>query len=205
MNNSDLDKVLKSARVPERPEEYWETFPGRVRGRLAAVERGERAASGLRWPGVRLSWWLAGAAACVAVILVIGQWYRAGRVGESLAALQDGKVLNEVLAMFPNRVRAITEDKNGVHLTLSDQADVPVSTPYWIQVCDGKQCRAVVTFSGQSLQIAGEEVEVLVDAQGKLMLVGDQFVWSSADSNSAVDHLRIQARPLSAGPERMKG
>ena len=45
MNLADLEARLKSVRVPERTEEYWNDFPARVRGQLrrrtpTAVTRG---------------------------------------------------------------------------------------------------------------------------------------------------------------------
>jgi hypothetical protein len=66
----------------------------------------------------------------------------------------------------------------------------------WIKICDGKQCRSVVTFSGQAMQIAGQRVEVLADARGGVMLLGDHFFWSSRET-VLKDHLRIDAQPLS--------
>jgi len=38
MNDFELESKLKSVRVPERPDEYWNDFPSRVRVQL----RGER-------------------------------------------------------------------------------------------------------------------------------------------------------------------
>ena len=34
MNDFDLEAKLKSVRVPERPDEYWDDFPSRLRGQL---------------------------------------------------------------------------------------------------------------------------------------------------------------------------
>ena len=193
MKESDLDRKLKGAGVPEWPADHWDTFPTLVRARLGR-EDGE---ADRERAGFRFSWALAAAFACVAILLSLGYWHRTRSGSDTLTLLQNGEALREMMDLFPNRVRAIEEDKTGVHLTLSDYPDVPVSTPYWIRICDGKQCRAVVTFSGQSLRIDGQEVEVLVDAQGSVLLVGDQFVWSSAGPNPAPDNLRIQARPVS--------
>ena len=39
MNDFDLESKLKSARVPERPEEYWSDFPSRVRVQLPRERR----------------------------------------------------------------------------------------------------------------------------------------------------------------------
>ncbi len=196
MNDSELEKKLKAVRVPERPEEYWEAFPQRVLAELRAAPAARRPES--RWQP-RLAWGFALAAACLLIGFIIGH-RQVGRDREvdSFAWLQNESALREVLTLFPNRVRAIIQDEHGMQLVLSEQADVPASTPLWIKVCDGKQCRAMVTFSGQELQIAREKVEVLADAQGRVTLVGDQLFWSSAEPDRATGRLRIQARPLPA-------
>jgi hypothetical protein len=135
------------------------------------------------------------AAACVALALVLG--YGVPKKSEdAFALLKSPSLLREVMGMFPNRVRAIEEDASGIQLVLSDREDVPASTPIWVSICDGKKCSAFVTFSGQELQIAKEKVEVLVDAQDRVILMGNRFVWSSGEPNRPVGHLRIQARPL---------
>ena len=36
-----------------------------------------------------------------------------------------------------------------MRLVLSEQADVPVSAPLFLKVCDGKNCQRIITFSGQ--------------------------------------------------------
>lgn len=39
MNDFDLESRLKSVRVPERPDEYWEDFPSRIRVQLRRERR----------------------------------------------------------------------------------------------------------------------------------------------------------------------
>jgi hypothetical protein len=192
MNDSDLERKLKSAHAPERTEEYWGDFPRQVMAQLRANPelRPHRA----QWKP-KLAWGIGIAFACLMIGFAVGHW-RGRTESDSFALLQNEKMLREVLTMFPNRIRAIEQDEHGVRLVLSDDADVPASTPLWIKICDGKNCRAVVTFSGQNLQIAKEQVEVLMDAQGKVILVGNNFVWSSGESTRVADGLRIQARPL---------
>lgn len=210
MNNYDLEKKLKSARVPERTQEYWDDFPQQVTRLLrtaapgsagfqpassARIETRRQDGGAPRWQP-KLAWGFAVAFACLVIGFAIGHRYGKPEA-DSFALLQNEKMLREVLTMFPNRVRAIEQDAHGIRLVLSDDADVPTSTPLWIKICDGKNCRAVVTFSGQSFQVAKEKVEVLMDAQGRVLLVGNNFVWSSAEPNRAADRLRIQARSLS--------
>jgi hypothetical protein len=114
------------------------------------------------------------------------------------ALLQNGKMLREVLTLFPNRVRAIIQDEHGVQLVLSDQSDIPASTPIYVHICDGKQCSSLVTFSGQELEIAGRKVTVLLDAQDGVIVAGPQFAWSSDQPAGASSGLKIEARSLSS-------
>ena len=194
MNDFDLDKKLKAAPVPARDEEYWESFPRLVLARL-------RTAPAMR-PGVERHWlprlaWGGGLAfACLVIGFAIGHWHGLKQKNDPYALLQNGKMLREVLTLFPNRVRAIVQDEHGVQLVLADQADVPTSTPIYVHICDGKQCSSLVTFSGQELEIAGQKVTVLADARGGIILTGDQFVWSSTARNYAQNHLKIEARSL---------
>jgi len=99
---------------------------------------------------------------------------------------------------FPNRVRAIVQDERGLQLVLSDQPNVPMSTPLWVKICDGKQCSSLVTFSGQELEIAGQKITVLSDAEGGIILEGNQFVWSSSARNFAQGGLKIEAKRLNS-------
>jgi hypothetical protein len=190
MNDHELEEKLKAARVPERSAEYWESFPGKITAQIRRLP--ERRKFLFRIP--RLAWSLA--AGCACLLLGMAIWQSRSTKVEPYAFLQDGKVVHETLAMFPNQVRAIVQDKHGTKLILSDKADVPSSTPLWIKICSGQDCRVVITFSGQHLQIARETVEVLADAQGQVMRVGDRLFWSATEQTSSARSLRIQARPL---------
>jgi len=131
-------------------------------------------------------------AICLVIGFLTGPWRGSNQAN---GLLRNEKFVGEVLAMFPNQVQAIIQDENGLHLSLAERPDVPSSPPLWIKVCDGKHCRSFVTFSGQSVQLAGQRVEVLADARGGVLLVGERFVWSGAESVSP-GHLRIRAEPL---------
>lgn len=99
--------------------------------------------------------------------------------------------------MFPNRVRAVVQDDHGLHLVLSDKDDVPASTPLWVKVCNGKHCSAVVTFSGQQIEVDHQDVTVLADPEGKIILAGDSFLWSNGQPMLAGNgKLKIEAKAL---------
>jgi len=189
MNNSKLDKLLKSAKVPEQTAGHWEDFPGHVVRSLRNRREKIPAAHFQRRPV--LAWGLA-LAICLMIGFVVGRWRG---TSEANGLLQNAKLVREVVAMFPNQVQAIIQDENGLRLTLAETPNVSQSQPLWIEVCNGKQCRSIVTFSGQVVQIDGQHVEALADAAGGVMLVGEHFFWSAHEQNTG--RLRIDAQQLS--------
>jgi hypothetical protein len=195
MNQSELDSILKKARMPEPPEEFWETFPQQVARQLNRTETQSNRVEPRWFP--RFAWGLA-TAICVLIAFAIGHW-RGQMETKTVAAndiLQNPKLISETLALFPNQVRAIVQDKHGLNLILSNDADVPVSPPIYIRVCDGNNCSSCVTFSGQEIQIAGQKMTVLSDARGGIILTGDKFIWSDTGQTYADDHLKITAKNL---------
>jgi hypothetical protein len=193
MNKSELDFILKKARTPEPPKEFWEEFPQQVTRGLNR-ERTENFRPNQNW-FPRLTWGFA-TAICILAAFAIGHWRGRVEAKASTDVLADAKVVRETLAMFPNQVRAIVEDEHGINLVLSDNANVPVSTPIYVRICDGKHCSSLVTFSGQEIQVAGQKLTVLSDTQGGIILTGNQFVWSNTDRTYADDRLKIEAKNL---------
>jgi hypothetical protein len=110
--------------------------------------------------------------------------------------LANARLVQETLALFPNRVRAIVQDERGLNVVLSDQENVPASTPIYVRICDGKNCSSLVTFSGQEIQIAGQNLTVLSQPDGGIILEGNKFVWSSSERVYAGKALKIEAKNL---------
>jgi len=192
MDNSELNRLLRSAEVPARPEDYWEDFPRLIRSKLGRPETPPR---GSRRPV--LAWALATAATCLVIGFTLGHWHARDRAGANNGLiLQNEKFVHEILSMFPNRVRAIMKDEDGLRLVLSEEENVPLSIPLWVKVCQGLKCVTLVTFSGQELSIAGQKMTVLSDASGGVILVGDQFAWDSKWPDQRMKDLQVQARPL---------
>jgi hypothetical protein len=196
MNDLALEKKLKAAQVPERGEDYWESFPRLVSAKLRTTPAG-RPMVERHWL-LRLAWGGGIAFACLVIGFAAGHWHGRMEKNDTYALLQNGKMLREVLTLFPNRVRAIVQDEHGVQLVLSDQADVPTSPPIYVHICDGRQCSSLVTFSGQELEIAGQRVTILSDAQGGVIVAGLRFAWSSDRPGGASGGLKIEARNLNS-------
>lgn len=190
MNKFDLDATLKVAKTPECPANDWKDISREVLAQIRREPESPRT-NARRFPP--LAWGFAGAAACLAIIFATGHWRCETSFRDSL---QSAQLIRETLAMFPNRIRAIVQDERGLNLILSDSADVPVSPPIYIRICDGKHCASLVTFSGQEIQVAGQKLTVLSDVQGGIILTGNQFVWSSMERTYAGNHLKIEAKNL---------
>jgi len=193
MNDAELNRLLKSARVPDRPAAFWEHFPGRV---VASIQRVSPASARVSHWRPRLAWSLGVAAICLLVGFAIGHWRAHEETTTADGVLQNARVIAEMMDMFPNRLRAIVQDDQGLHLVLADQPTVPSSSPLWVRVCESDHCLTLVTFSGQQLQIAGQQVTVLSDAKGGVILMGDEFAWASAQPGLAPANLQIQAKPI---------
>jgi hypothetical protein len=194
MKKSELESILKRARLPEISEESSEMFPRQI---VARLQRNDSPARATRQLPLRLAWAL-GLVACIVLAFAIGYWTGRKEHGNILAPdnLASLKLIRETLTRFPNRVRAIVEDKHGLNLILSDKADVPASTPIYVRIWDGNQCTSLVTFSGQEVQIAGQQVTVLSQGDGGIILEGNKLFWSTGKPVYGERKLKIEARNL---------
>jgi hypothetical protein len=193
MNNGELEEILKSVSPPDREPEYWAQLTRRITAATRRRERGaERRVFALPRRWLIFAWGGAVAVSCWLIRLALLDPHPSQATGE---LLQNGKIVREVLAAFPNQVQAIVHDENGLHLAIAEHPDIPSSTPIWIKVCAGNRCWSLVTFSGQTVEIADQRVEVLVEAGGSVILAGARFVWPGEDVVGTAG-LRISARPL---------
>jgi hypothetical protein len=199
MNNPELNSILKKARTPQPPEDFLEEFPQQIARQLnRARTENFRPQRNRNWIP-RFAWGFA-MAICILAAFAIGNW-RGQMKTKTVAAndiLENAKFVRETLAMFPNQVRAIVKDDRGLNLVLSEKENVPASPPIYVHICDGKNCSSFVTFSGQEIQIAGQKMTVLSNARGGIILTGNQFAWSSDEQTLTKNHLKIEAKNLSA-------
>ena len=204
MNDSDLNELLRRARVPERSEHAWKELAGdTVRGlnlRRDQVDglalRGHALAARAHLPGKRIALWSAVfATACVLIALALNHW-RADRTepNNDLAAAQ--KLFSELNALFPDQLEAVVFDGSTPRLVLAEQTSQHKGTPIFVRLCGAQGCQRVITFSGQRVSLNGESCEVLLDARGHVIVTGERFVWSSGDEPSAQGGYRIEAAML---------
>jgi hypothetical protein len=205
VNNPELDEILKSARAPKRTDEYWRDFPQRVSARLHwqpqsashhVVQRSLKLTPFLVWS-------LSLAIIVVAIIITTVKYQPRSAATASVADSQLAearKCYHELEALFPNQIEAIVFDQQGPRMVLADKANVPDSAPIYLRICGPRGCEGFVTFSGQQISFNGENCEVLSDAQGRVILVGDHQVWTQANRS---DPVQIQATLLNE--EEMKG
>jgi hypothetical protein len=117
MKDSELDQMLKSVRVPDRPEEYWDEFPGRV---SMGIRRGERARPVAARRGLILIWCTGAAGLLLLLGFAIDHWRGVKTSEETFVLAQNEKLIREMLTLFPQRVRAIMQDEQGMELVLSE-------------------------------------------------------------------------------------
>lgn len=202
MNDNELDKLLKSAAPPGRPEEYWRAFPKKVTAKLYWREQAAGASAQTR-PARSSALSFAWAAGAMALLLVIGLVVKlqigsgatavAGKTAGGDQFAEARKCYQELEALFPHQLAAIVFDQQGPHLLLAPNPDVPSGTPLYVKVCGPKGCQSFVTFSGQEIPVNGENCEVLSNGSGEVLLVGNHRVWTGNDTGAAT---HIEARML---------
>ena len=204
MTNSELDQILKSAPVPDRPGAYWDQFTRRVMAKTDRLRT--RADAETNHPRTEPFWFrsrfqFATVGLGLAIIgllvgFVLGFWQ--GRnlsiTGPQLAAAR--KYFQEIETLFPGQVQAIVFDQQGPHLVLAEHSNIPASSPLYLRVCGPKGCQSYVTFSGQQIRINGETCEVLLDHQDNVLLVGQNWVVSTAQAPAKRARYQVSARPL---------
>ena len=195
MNDGDIDRLLKSVKVPERTDQYWREFPKKITTKLHGQPQVDSNATARHEPWLRPALAFAGIAIiCVAVGLYLRQFGQHKNLSESspeLAAAR--KCYQELEELFPNQVRAIVFDEHGPQMVLAAKADVPKGPAVFLKICGPKGCESFVTFSGQEISVNGEKCEVLANGNGQVVLMGSHEVWTGNDSKG---DLRVESRML---------
>lgn len=195
MNQRDdeLNELLRTARVPERTPEYWAEFPDAV---ARAIRRPAPVHAAAAPRSHAWAWSVGFAAICLALGFFAGFW-RGHAVGFSTAEIaQSRKIYHELAALFPGQLQGVQLDGRAPQLVLAGDAQPPASAPLLVQICHGGNCRRFITFSGQRVAVDGEMFEVLSDAAGHVLVVGERLAWSSGEPRKAVAGYRIRATAL---------
>ena len=208
MNDAELNEVLKRSTVPEREAEYWERFPGRV---MSELERRPQAASAPANAYARSPWAWADAfrvlftkpalawgmaLICLGLGFFLGFWKGQRSPSDDAQLASARKYFREIETLFPNQVQAIVFDRQGTHLVLAQEPNVPTSPPLYLKVSGPKGCQRFVTFSGQQIHVNGDVCDVLTDGRGEVLLVGRQLLWSGSKTVAASRGYQVEARAL---------
>ena len=118
---------------------------------------------------------------------------------QQIASVDEGRLLSEMLRLFPNELKAVVTNGGSPRLVLGKERSVSSSLPVVIELRKGGKSYKVVSFSGESLdfELGGEimKFELYVTGDGKVLLVGEDFLWSG-DSRSEVRGYHVQAKSL---------
>ena len=198
MNDAELNDLLKSARVPERPDAYWERFPRRVILRLQDREaKYETSRARPDFSRIFQTWGIRLALTSGLVLLTFAAFW--WRKSESLSRDRDfvkvQKYFHEIDTLFPRQVRAIVFDRQGTRLLLAEKPNVSESQPVYLKICNGKGCQELVTFSGQRIEVNNVLCEVLITRQDEVIIVGEKLFWGSHESRAPAQY-RIEAKLL---------
>jgi hypothetical protein len=109
MSDFELESKLRSVRVPEKTDEYWQDFPAQVRSQLRRPPVAERART--RWMP-QWAWSSGLATACV--ILVLSLWPAFQTVVKSERTLQRDA------ARFPHQLHLLMADEHGMQYLVSE-------------------------------------------------------------------------------------
>lgn len=115
MNDSELERRLKSIPLPERSDDYWEEFPAQVRINL------RRAAS---QPVAENDWlprfaW----AGALAVVLIAGAWCAQSQPVQNvaLALSKNENHFRRQFAQFETKLRVLMRDEHGMHYLIVEK------------------------------------------------------------------------------------
>lgn len=194
--DDELNELLRAARVPERTPEYWAEFPQAIARQLRVPRAREAASDTAPRPRPAWAWGLGLATVCLLLGFFFG-FQRGHAVGFSTAEIaQSQKIYRELAALFPDRVQTVQLDGRGSQIVLTSDPQPPASAPLLVQICHADQCRRFITFSGQRVALNGETFEVLTDANGNVLVIGDRLAWTSSAPRRTTAGYRIRAMAL---------
>ncbi len=148
-----------------------------------------------------VSWflWPLAVAACLMLAFVLRRHDSGGNPQPPIVKHEEDAaaiILREVSALFPNQVRSIVKDESGLQMTLADKPEVKPTQALVLKICEARGCHEIITFSGQSIEVAGHQVTVRTESGGRVTLDGERFLWSSDLKTSPAPGIHIESRRL---------
>ena len=116
MKNFDLDTHLRVSRAPERSDEYWADFPGRVTREVRSRPLPRPARSS--WLP-QLAWGFSLAFGCFALGYFIGHDGVPKSVSHAL--LENQHEIRMSVVTFPQHLRTFMQDEHGLQKLVPDQ------------------------------------------------------------------------------------
>jgi hypothetical protein len=198
MTDRDLKKHLERVTPPAVNEAARDR--ALYRATVALSQPADSAPSDERHSVWRASYgWVAVFAVMLVAGLVMIRPSQPAAVANGGADLQ---TLAQVEGLFPGQLNAVIESDGEVQLDLAGSSS-PTATdqPVLVQLEGGGHRLRVLSYSGRSvtIELKGTRFtfEALVTSDGGVVLVGDDFAWSSAQSKPLAGY-RIHARSLTA-------
>ncbi|MCP5534092.1 MAG: hypothetical protein H7A48_13050 [Akkermansiaceae bacterium] len=164
------------------------------KARMAAVRAKRRSRTAFR-----LLWPVAAAACFLLVWLVLTPPPPAAHASRQAYEKEKNAaaiLLREFSALYPNQIRAIIQNDSGIQLELAENTNVKSGRPVLLKVCEPEGCEEIITFGGQSIEVAGHQVTVRTDAEGRVILDGDQLIWSSDLKRNPAPGIHIESHRL---------
>jgi hypothetical protein len=192
MNDHDLQQKLRALAVPVPDDTARER--ARHRALLVFSQGGPEAPE--RRPSV-LRWAVAGTAALAlaAVFWIAREAEPAHQSGPGEAA-----VLAQVEALFPGQLDAVIEHEDGeMRVALAAQRQPASDQPLLVEFRRGDSLVRVLSYSGRHVcvDLGGRHAcfDALIDNHGKVIVAGEDFLWTERNRASA-GGWQITAAPL---------
>jgi hypothetical protein len=114
---------------------------------------------------------LVAAAACVAISFTFLR-HPAGTPPQVAAEPDPAAIiLREVRSLFQDQIQSIQRDESGaLHLTLADSPLSDTARAVVLEIRHGDRSAQIITFTGQTIDVLGQQVTVQADGEGEIEL-----------------------------------
>jgi hypothetical protein len=131
-------------------------------------------------------WPVLAAAACAvfAFLLFFGPQKTSETYAQSHADEKYALILRELTTLFPQQIKSIVSDGDDLQIALSDEPLTDSGQAVVIEVCARGNCKAVITYVGQTIEIDNHRITVRTDENGTIV------------TDSSDDDLRIKTRRI---------